>query len=125
MTAYKKYLDKIADNARAFGNPVLFVNGDSHVFRSDNPFQKGAPCFIESAPGAAAVQCAAGLMPNGNLVDPYDTQPNGYDVPNLHRIVVHGSAVPMEWLKLTIDPTANAPRGADAFGPFSWRRYQP
>jgi hypothetical protein len=46
----------------------------------------------------------------------------GYDVANFHRIVVHGSTLPLEWLRLTVDPGANAPQGADAFGPFSWTR---
>jgi hypothetical protein len=46
----------------------------------------------------------------------------GYDVPNFHRIVVHGSTFPLEWLRLTVDPRASAPNGADAFGPFSWTR---
>jgi hypothetical protein len=44
------------------------------------------------------------------------------DVPNFHRIVVHGSTVPLEWLKVTIDPAINAPRGPTAFGPFAWSR---
>jgi len=43
-------------------------------------------------------------------------------VPNFHRIVVHGSTIPMEWLKLTIDPRANAVNGANAYGPFIWER---
>ena len=30
--------------------------------------------------------------------------------------------LPLEWLKLTINPKSNAPNGADAFGPFSWQR---
>jgi hypothetical protein len=47
----------------------------------------------------------------------------GYGVENFHRIVVHGSTFPLEWLRLTVDPHASAPVGAvDAFGPFSWER---
>jgi hypothetical protein len=41
---------------------------------------------------------------------------------NTHRIVVHGSTTPLEWLRLTVDPRVNAPNGPDAFGPFSWQR---
>jgi hypothetical protein len=41
---------------------------------------------------------------------------------NTHRIVVHGSTTPLEWLRLTVDPRVNAPAGPDAFGPFSWQR---
>jgi len=43
-------------------------------------------------------------------------------VPNFHRIVVHGSTFPLEWLKLTVDPSVNVPASATAFGPFSWQR---
>jgi hypothetical protein len=38
---------------------------------------------------------------------------------------VHGSTFPLEYLKLTIDPHANAPASDSAFGPFSWTRVQP
>jgi hypothetical protein len=45
-------------------------------------------------------------------------------VPNFHRVVVHGSALPLEWLKLAIDPgyDKNAAATATSFGPFSWTR---
>ena len=46
----------------------------------------------------------------------------GYNVPNFHRVVVHGSTFPLEWLKLSIDQHKNAPASANAFGPFSWTR---
>ena len=52
---------------------------------------------------------------------PLDYMHPGYDVPNFHRIVVHGSTFPLEWLQLTIDPRANAANGANAFGPFAWQ----
>ena len=52
---------------------------------------------------------------------PSDTYPN---VSNFHRVVVHGSTLPMEWLRLTISPGTNAPAGPTAFGPFSWQRVQ-
>jgi hypothetical protein len=47
-----------------------------------------------------------------------------YNVPNFHRIVVHGSTFPMEWLKLTIDPRATSTNepSATSWGPFSWTR---
>ena len=47
-----------------------------------------------------------------------------YDVRNFHRIVVHGSTFPLEWLKLSIDPRAastNAP-SPTSWGPFTWQR---
>jgi hypothetical protein len=45
----------------------------------------------------------------------------GYEVPNFHRVVVHGSTFPLEWLKVTIDTNAGG-NGPNAFGPFSWER---
>ena len=47
-----------------------------------------------------------------------------YDVPNFHRIVVHGSTFPMEWLKLSIDPRAAWENASTptSWGPFSWQR---
>lgn len=108
---YKPYIDRIAARASSFGRPVILFNGDSHVYRSDNPLVPGAPCVIES--GATEVACSD---------DAYANQPGGYNVPNFHRVVVHGSTLPMEWLKLRIDPAVQAPNGANAFGPFSWTR---
>ena len=110
--AYRQFIDSIALHASAFGKPVLLLNGDSHNFRSDNPLVKGAPCIIES--GASEVACSD---------DAYDNQPNEYDVKNFHRIVVHGSTAPMEWLKLAIKPGDSDGRAsANSFGPFSWQR---
>ncbi|NMM38380.1 MAG: hypothetical protein HHJ09_12920 [Glaciimonas sp.] len=127
ITQYKQFIDSIASHATAFGKPVLLLNGDSHVYRSDNPLVQGAPCVIEPSSGATAVACSSSNMSAGsnNPGDPYMTQPNGYNVPNFHRVVVHGSTTPLEWLKLTIDPNANAANGADSFGPFRWKRIQP
>jgi hypothetical protein len=48
-----------------------------------------------------------------------------YNVANFRRIVVHGSTAPMEYLKLTVDPSQNvSTNSATAFGPFSWSRVQ-
>jgi hypothetical protein len=82
------------------------------VYRSDNPLVKGAPCFAEN--GSTEVACSN---------DAYDNQPYGYDVENFHRIVVHGSTAPMEWLKLKVKPGVSAgSTGSSTFGPFSWQR---
>jgi hypothetical protein len=71
------------------------LNGDSHEYRSDNPLAAGdALHFMHPA----------------------------YDVANFHRIVVHGSTFPLEYLRLTVDPRADAANGAEAFGPFRWER---
>jgi hypothetical protein len=95
QTAYEPLVSSIASNTAAFGKPVLMFNGDSHVYQSGNPL----------APGDAN----------------YNIHP-GYNVPNFHRVVVHGSTTPLEWLRLKIDPRADHPAGASAFGPFSWER---
>ena len=116
LTGYKSLVDALATQTKTLGKPVLLLNGDSHLYRSDNPLQKGAKCVSEATSGAPVAACAT---------DDYIAQPNGYDVPNFHRVVVHGSTFPLEWLKLTVDPEANAPNGSDAFGPFGWKRMQP
>lgn len=109
---YRQFIDSIALHTTVFGRPVLLFNGDSHGYRSDNPLVEGAPCVTESGAGTAA--CAD---------DAYANQPNGYNVPNFHRIVVHGSTAPMEWVKLTIVPgNGDGRSGPDRFGPFSWQR---
>jgi hypothetical protein len=94
---YEPFVQSVAAHTTDFGRPVLMFNGDSHVYRSDNPLS------------------AADTL---NYMHP------GYDVPNFHRVVVHGSTDPLEWLRLTINPRADAPNGASAFGPFSWERVQ-
>jgi len=93
---YEPIVANVAALTQAFGKPVLMFNGDSHVYKSDNPLS---------------------LSDTANLMHP------GYGVENFHRIVVHGSTFPLEWLRLTVDPHTSAPAGAvDAFGPFSWER---
>jgi hypothetical protein len=118
---YKPFIDSIAAHAAAFGKPVLLFNGDSHVYRSDNPLTIAAPCQIES--GASTTACA-----NDAAATQVPNYPSPRDYPgvaNFHRVVVHGSTLPMEWLRLTITPGAAAPASATAFGPFSWQRVQP
>jgi hypothetical protein len=103
---YEPFVQSIAAHTTEFAKPVLMFNGDSHVYRSDNPLSAAAPCTWEKATPCTSV---AFLHP-------------GYDVPNFHRVVVHGSTVPLEWLKLTVDPSANLPATSNTFGPFSWER---
>ncbi|MDX6686015.1 MAG: hypothetical protein QOF86_2143 [Baekduia sp.] len=95
QAAYAPIVDALASGTTAFGKPVLMFNGDSHVYKSDNPLSASDPL---------------------NVAHP------GYDVPNFHRVVVHGSTFPLEWLKLTVDTKAQNPAGDTAFGPFSWER---
>jgi Calcineurin-like phosphoesterase len=112
LTNYEPLIADIASNTTSFGKPVLLFNGDSHVYRSDNPLVQGAPCVAEPSSGAPAIPCTN---------DDYSQHP-GYDVPNFHRVVVHGSTFPLEWLRLTIEPgVTNAPSDS-TFGPFSWQR---
>lgn len=130
LSGFRPYIDHIADNTKAYAKPVLSLSGDSHIYRSDNPLAPGASCVIEPATGQPAVACTdsqarVSLSKGANPADPYLTQPHGYNLPNFHRIVVHGETQPMEWLKLRIDPTAHAASGPNAFGPFSWTRVQP
>jgi hypothetical protein len=122
------------------------INGDSHNYRSDNPLVPGATCVVEApatatvgaalVPATAAVACSDSTVASvaatyhkdvsGATTDPYANQPGGYNVPNFHRIVTHTNpANPMEYLKLTINPNANAANGSSAFGPFSWARVKP
>ncbi|RKE17983.1 hypothetical protein [Streptomyces sp. TLI_171] len=103
---YEPVIAELASRTAAFGKPVLLLMGDSHVYRSDNPLTPGSACTGDEG------VCAT---------DAWSSHPN-YDVPNFHRIVVHGSTVPLEWLKLTVTPGAKHPTTATSFGPFSWTR---
>ncbi len=108
-SGYEPFVQSIAQHADDFSKPILLFNGDSHVYRSDNPLSSKATCTWEKA---------------DPCVSTYDRHP-GYNVPNFHRVVVHGSTTLFEYLKLTIDPSAHAKNGSTAFGPFSWTRVRP
>jgi len=116
VVGYKPYVDRIAANSKSFGKPVLLLNGDSHFYRTDNPLIANSACVTEPSTGGAAAACKD---------DVSTVQPYNYNVANFRRVTVHGSTLPLEYLKLTIDPDANAANGVDAFGPFSWKRVQP
>lgn len=76
---YTPIVQKLADLSLQFGRPVLLVNGDSHVYGSDQPL---------ADPSSATGQI-------------HHTQA----VPNLTRITVNGSTnTPYEWVRLTVDP---------------------
>jgi hypothetical protein len=107
LTQYEPIVKSLADQTTAFGKPVLLFNGDSHVYRSDNPLEQGSPCT-----GDAGV-CS---------YDAWDSHPS-YDVSNFHRVTVHGSTVPLEYLKLTVTPGGHAATTATSFGPFTWSRH--
>ena len=113
---YEPFIAAIASNTMAFGKPVLLLNGDSHIYRSDNPLSATAPCITESSTGEVACTTNLGL------------HPQFLGVENFHRLVVHGSTSPLEWLKLSISDDdrgkdhAVAPANPNSFGPFSWTR---
>lgn len=150
ITEYKQFIDRIATNTTTLGKPVLLINGDSHNYRSDNPLVVNATCVVEApvtavvgaplVPANTAVACSDASVASvaatyhqdsgtpATTTDPYlNNQPgSSYNVTNFHRIVAHTNpGNPMEYLKLTIDPSLNASNGSNAFGPFSWTRVKP
>jgi hypothetical protein len=121
LTNYAPFISEIAAKTTEFGKPVLLFNGDSHLYRSDNPLVAGAPCTGEIDPATALSVCAHD--PNNDAwVEHADLNLN---VPNFHRVVVHGSTTPLEYLRLTINPEAKNPTTDTSFGPFSWVRVNP
>src|SRR5262249_13388724 len=48
QTNYEPIIRAMADDTTAYGKPVLYFNGDSHIYRSDNPLQKGSTCYTEA-----------------------------------------------------------------------------
>src|SRR5258706_5024364 len=88
LSAYTPLVKRIADLATDFHQPVLLLNGDTHLYESDKPL--------------ADPTSATGLIHGTHAV------------PNLMRIVVHGSTnAPAEWLRLVIDADGGSQ-------PFSW-----
>ena len=84
LDQYTPFVQRLADLSVGFGRPVLLINGDTHLFFSDQPL---------ADPSSATGQI-------------HHTQA----VPNLTRIVVQGSTnAPAEWLRLTIDPRRSQP----------------
>ena len=55
QTNYEPIIAAMASNAQTYGKPVLYLNGDSHVYRSDDPLQQGSTCYTES--GACTRRC--------------------------------------------------------------------
>jgi hypothetical protein len=87
ISAYDEMVVKIGQLAAAYGEPVLLIEGDSHIFRIDYPYTPGSPLF--------------GLHPNTPVA------------PNLTRMVMNGSASRTEYVRLTIDP--HPKQGGDVF----------
>ena len=79
LGGYTAFVRVLADLSVHFAKPVLLINGDSHLYGTDQPL--------------ADPHSTTGVI--------HTTQP----VPNLTRITVQGSTnKPREWLRLTIDP---------------------
>ena len=67
----------IAKNVGSFGRTVLLFNGDSHVFRSDNPLLEQAPCVMDPGSGALATPCPTDdwlQHPNAYAIGPFSWQ---------------------------------------------------
>ena len=121
---YEPFIASIASHTSAFGKPVLLFEGDSHHYRSDNPLQAGQSCVFETGVGTGVVNCSSLPEDTTFTRDAWNNHPH-YNVPNFHRVVVHGSTAPLEWLRLTITPGSQHATTANSFGPFSWERIQP
>jgi hypothetical protein len=84
LERYTPFVSSLASLALQFERPVLLLNGDTHLYKADQPLADPA-----SATGVIHKTPA---------------------VPNLTRIVVQGSTnAPAEWLKLKIDPRKPQP----------------
>ena len=116
LTSYDPIIQSIATHTLAFDKPVLLFAGDSHKYRSDNPLRHGAPCMIETGPTSTG-PCADDAWVN------HQATLGAIDVPDslFHRVIVHGSTTPLEWLKLTVSPTDN-PVTDHSFGLYRWTR---
>ena len=87
LSGYDDLVQQIGALALALGKPVLLLEGDSHIFRVDNPYSPSSPLFA--------------LHPATPVVA------------NVMRVVVEGSAAGRtEYTRLTIDPKR---KGADLF----------
>jgi hypothetical protein len=107
LAQYEPIISSLATHTKSFGKPVLALEGDSHVYRSDNPLQPDVPCTGDDG------VCS---------YDAWNSHPS-YDVANFHRVVVHGSTIPLEYLRLVMTPGGHASTTATSFGPFTWSRH--
>ncbi|MBI3792535.1 MAG: hypothetical protein HY275_16865 [Gemmatimonadetes bacterium] len=78
LAGFDRYVQVIGTLARQFGKPVLLLEGDSHVFRADQPFTPQSPFF--------------GLHRETPIA------------PNVTRLVVSGSGNRTSYIRVTIDP---------------------
>jgi len=78
LAGYDALVRQIGTLAARFGKPVLLLEGDSHVFRVDNPYSASSPLHA--------------MHPATPVAD------------NVTRIVVEGSGGRTEYVRLTVDP---------------------
>ena len=79
LTGFDALVQQIGALAEQFGKPVLLLEGDSHMFKVDNPYSSASPLHA--------------------------LHPSTPEVSNITRIVVEGSdAGRTEYLRLTVDP---------------------
>ena len=98
LDKYTPFVAKLAELTLKYKRPVLLLNGDTHLYETDQPL--------------ADPTSATGVIHNTPAV------------PNLWRVVVQGSTnAPAEWLRLTIDTRkaqpftwTNVPYCADPLG---------
>jgi hypothetical protein len=90
LSGFDDIVRQIGELAIDFGKPVLILEGDSHVFRVDRPYTTTSPLFA--------------LHPGSPVA------------PNVTRLVVEGSTNRTEYVRLTINPKA------EANGLFAWER---
>jgi PKD repeat protein len=83
LNGYDAFVQQLASLVAAYGKPVLLVNGDSHLYGSDQPL--------------ADPSSATGVM-----------HPVSFPVTNLTRITVDGSTNFHDWVKLVVDPATPA-----------------
>jgi calcineurin-like phosphoesterase family protein len=83
LSGFDPFVQQIGNLAVSYGKPVLLLEGDSHMFRVDQPFTAASPLFA--------------LHPATPIA------------PNVTRVVVEGSAAGRtEYLRLTVDPKKDA-----------------
>ncbi len=79
LAGYTPFVKALANASVDFGNPVLLLNGDSHLYGKDQPL--------------ADPNSASGKIHNTQAVT------------NLIRVIVQGSTnAPAEWVRLTVKP---------------------
>lgn len=82
-SGFTPFVKRLAQWTKLFKRPVLLLNGDSHIYEADHPL----------ADKTAVNNTIYGV---------------GFDVPNLTRVTVDGSAAANDYLRLTIDPKAKS-----------------